>query len=169
MTVLADSAYGSGQFRAELGSRGHTDRVKPAPSRPAVPGGFTVDDFTVDHDAGAATCPNRVTKKISPSGWATFGAACTDCPLRARCTRSRDGQALEIRPHDALQRAVRRSRHRPGLADRIPTTPADGRTHHRLAGPRQPARALPRRNQEQPLAAPPRRGAQPAPAPSISA
>ena len=76
VTVLADSAYGSGQFRAELGERGHTDRVKPAPSRPAVPGGFTVDDFTVDHDAGAATCPNGVTKKISPSGWATFGAAC---------------------------------------------------------------------------------------------
>jgi IS5 family transposase len=114
VTVLADSAYGSGQFRAELGERGHTDRVKPAPSRPAVPGGFTVDDFTVDHDAGAATCPNGVTKKISPSGWATFGAACTDCPLRARCTRSRDGKALRIRPHDALQRAVRQAATDPG-------------------------------------------------------
>ena len=31
VTVLADSAYGSGEFRAELAERGHIDRVKPAP------------------------------------------------------------------------------------------------------------------------------------------
>src|SRR5439155_16486515 len=31
VTVLADSAYGSGDFRCELAERGHTDRVKPAP------------------------------------------------------------------------------------------------------------------------------------------
>ena len=29
--VLADSAYGSGQFRAELAKRGHVDLVKPIP------------------------------------------------------------------------------------------------------------------------------------------
>ena len=40
--VLADSAYGSGQFRAELAARGHVDVVKPAPTRPAIAGGFTV-------------------------------------------------------------------------------------------------------------------------------
>ena len=47
VTVLADSAYGSGELRAELSERGHSDRVKPAPTRSAVPDGFTVDDFTV--------------------------------------------------------------------------------------------------------------------------
>ena len=31
VTVLADSAYGSGDFRAELADQGHIDRVKPAP------------------------------------------------------------------------------------------------------------------------------------------
>lgn len=107
VTVLADSAYGSGELRAELGKRGHTDRVKPAPTRSAVPDGFTVDDFTVNHAAGTATCPNGVTRKISRTGVATFKAACTDCPLRARCTRSRTGKSLKIRPHDALQRAAR--------------------------------------------------------------
>ena len=110
VTVLADSAYGSGEFRAQLGERGHTDRVKPAPTRPGVPGGYTVDDFTVDHDQQTATCPAGVTRKISPrAGYATFGAACTGCPLRARCTRSRTGKSLKIRPHDALQRAARRA------------------------------------------------------------
>jgi IS5 family transposase len=110
VTVLADSAYGSGEFRAELGERGLTDRVKPAPARSAVPGGFSVDDFTVDHDQQTATCPAGVTRKISPrAGYATFGAACTGCPLRARCTRSRTGKSLKVRPHDALQRAARRA------------------------------------------------------------
>jgi IS5 family transposase len=113
VTVLADSAYGSGEFRAELARRGHLDRVKPAPTRAAVPGGFTVDDFTVEHDQQTATCPAGVTRRISTAGYATFGAACTGCPLRARCTRSRTGKSLKIRPHDARQRAARHAAHDP--------------------------------------------------------
>ena len=105
--VFADSAYGSGEFRAELAERGHTDLVKPAPTRAAVPGGFTVDEFTIDHDARTATCPAGITRPISGNGRATFGAACGVCPLRARCTRSRTGKTLKIRPHDARQRAAR--------------------------------------------------------------
>jgi IS5 family transposase len=105
--VLADSAYGSGDFRAELAERGHVDLVKPAPTRAAVPGGFTVDDFTVDHDARTATCPAGTTRAITPAGNAKFGAACTGCPQRAQCTRSRTGKTLKIRPHDARQRAAR--------------------------------------------------------------
>jgi IS5 family transposase len=108
VTVLGDSAYGTGEFRDELGKRGHTDRVKPVPCRESVPGGgLTVDDFTIDHTTGTATCPNGVTRKISRTGIATFKAACTGCPLRTRCTRSRHGKSLKIRPHDALQRAAR--------------------------------------------------------------
>jgi len=123
VTVLADSAYGSGEFRAELADRKHVDRVKPAPTRAAVPGGFTVDDFSVDHAAGTATCPAGVTRTISRrAGHATFGAACTGCPLRARCTRARAGKSLKIRPHDALQRAARR-------AARDPAWQAEYRQH----------------------------------------
>jgi hypothetical protein len=106
--VLADSAYGSGDFRAALASAGHVDLVKPAPVRPAVAGGFSVDDFSVDHAAGTATCPAGNTRPISPSGVATFRSACKSCPLIARCTASRDGKQLKVRPHDALQRAARR-------------------------------------------------------------
>jgi hypothetical protein len=99
VTVLADSAYGSGQFRAELAERGHTDRVKPAPVPRVIPGGFTVDDFTVDHAAGTATCPHGLTRPISGTGFATFGARCAHCPLRARCTRSRKGKKLKVGAH----------------------------------------------------------------------
>jgi IS5 family transposase len=123
VTVLGDSAYGTGEFRNELGERAHTDRVKPAPCRESVPGGgLSVDDFTIDHAAGIATCPNGLTRTISSRGYATFGAACTDCPLRGRCTRSRTGKSLKIRPHDALQRAAR-------VAARDPVWLAEYRQH----------------------------------------
>lgn len=110
MTVLGDWAYGSGEFGDELGQRGHTDRVKPASCRESVAGGgLSVEDFTIDHTAGTATCPNGITPKISPSGVATFKSACAGCPLRPRCTRSRAGKSLKIGPYDALQRAARQA------------------------------------------------------------
>jgi transposase len=107
VTVLADSAYGSGELRAEIADRGHVDLVKPAPTRPAVPGGFTVDDFSVDHANRIATCPAGITRNISRTGYATFGAACRGCPLRARCTTSATGKSLKVNTHDKLQRAAR--------------------------------------------------------------
>ena len=58
VTVLGDSAYGSGEFRAHLAEAKHVDRVKSAPLRPAVAEGFTIDDFIVDHTARTATCPS---------------------------------------------------------------------------------------------------------------
>jgi hypothetical protein len=109
VTVLADSAYGSGPFRTELAERGHLDRVKPRPPQSAIPGGFTVDDFTVDHTTGTATCPNGLTRTISRTGFATFGVACADCPLQARCTRDRTGRTLRIGIHDERLRAARRA------------------------------------------------------------
>jgi IS5 family transposase len=109
VTVLADAAYGSGEFRTQLAARGHTDRVDPPLARRVVTGGFTVDDFIVDHDNRAATCPNGQTRPLSPSGAAFFGKACSHCPLRARCTRSRTGKILHTGPHDALQRAARQA------------------------------------------------------------
>jgi hypothetical protein len=125
VTVFADSAYGSGEFRAALADRKHLDRVKPAPTRTAIPGGFSVEDFTVEHATGIATCPAGLTRRISRAGYATFGAACACCPLRARCTTSATGKSLKIRPHDALQRAARH-------AARDPRWQAEYRQHRPL-------------------------------------
>jgi hypothetical protein len=109
VTVLADAAYGSGEFRAQLAARGHTDRVDPPRARRPFDGGFTVDDFTVDHNQRTATCPQGLTRPISRSGNAFFGKACSHCPLQARCTRSRTGKNLHVGPYDALQRAARQA------------------------------------------------------------
>src|SRR5438270_2711828 len=74
--VLADSAYGTGDALAALAHAGHTAVIKPWPLRPAVTGGFTLDDFTVEEIAGTATCPKGVTRPISATRAVTFGAAC---------------------------------------------------------------------------------------------
>jgi hypothetical protein len=106
--VLGDSAYGTGEARAALANAGHTAVIKPAPLRPAVPGGFTTDEFTVDATAATVTCPAGITRPIPPSRGVTFGAACRDCPLRPRCTTAKDGRSLTLHHHDALLRAARR-------------------------------------------------------------
>ena len=52
-----------------------TPLLKPWPLRPAVPGGFTIDDFTHDPDARTLTCPAGVTRPLSPKNNVTFGIA----------------------------------------------------------------------------------------------
>src|SRR6266566_3872153 len=116
--VYGDSAYGTGDLRAALAEGGHTAVIKPKPLKPAVAGGFTLDDFTVDETAGAVTCPAGVTRPISARRNVTFGAACRGCPLRARCTTNKHGRALILHEHDALLRAARaRWSTQPGLRE----------------------------------------------------
>ena len=106
--VLADSAYGSGEFRAHLAERGHTTTIKPLPLTSSIPGGFTVDDFAVDLAAMTATCPNGITVAISArSRQARFGRRCAGCPLRQRCTRAVDGKILTVHEHHELLAAAR--------------------------------------------------------------
>jgi hypothetical protein len=105
--VYGDSAYGTGGLRAFLTKAGHQAVIKPGPLKPAVEGGFTLDDFTVDESAGTVTCPAGITRPISARRNVTFGAACRGCPLRARCTTSKHGRALILHEHDALLRAAR--------------------------------------------------------------
>ena len=105
--VYCDSAYGTGDLRAALARAGHQAVIKPGPLQPAVEGGFTLDDFTVDETASTVTCPAGTTRPISARRNVTFGAACRGCPLRARCTTSKTGRALILHEHDALLRAAR--------------------------------------------------------------
>jgi len=107
LEVLGDAAYGTGELLDTLQQAGHTALIKPWPLRPAVDGGFTIDDFTVDEAAATVSCPNRVTRPITATRAVIFGARCRGCPLRARCTTSAKGRTLRLHPHDALQRAHR--------------------------------------------------------------
>jgi Transposase domain (DUF772)/Transposase DDE domain len=107
--VYGDSAYGTGDLRATLAQAGHTAIIKPKALKPAVEGGFTLDDFTVDETAAAVTCPAGITRPVTVRRNVTFGAACRGCPLRHRCTTSKHGRALILHQHDALLRAARAS------------------------------------------------------------
>ena len=113
VTVLGDSAYGTGAARAALAEAGHSAVIKPPPLRPAVPGGFTLDDFTGDPVAGTVTCPNGLTRTITPRRSVIFGAGCRGCPLRARCTIRTDGRTLNLHQHETFLRAARRQAETP--------------------------------------------------------
>ena len=102
-----DSAYGTGDLRAAIGKAGHQAVIKPKPVQPAVEGGFTVDDFTVDAVAGTVTCPAGITRQVTARNAVIFGAACRGCPLRGRCTTAKDGRTLHLHEHDGLLRAAR--------------------------------------------------------------
>jgi hypothetical protein len=104
-----DSAYGTGELRAALHQAGHTAVIKPGPLKPAIAGGFTIDDFTADEAAGTVTCPAGITRPITAARSVIFGAACRTCPLRGRCTTRKGGRTLNLTEHDALLRAARRA------------------------------------------------------------
>jgi hypothetical protein len=107
LEFYCDSAYGSGEARAAYRDAGHDTVIKPGPLRPAVPGGFTLDDFTIDEQAGTVTCPAGLTRPVTRTRTVTFGAACAGCPLRPRCTTAKDGRSMTIHPHEDLLRAAR--------------------------------------------------------------
>ncbi len=106
--VLGDSAYGTGQARADLAAAGHHVVIKPLPLRPPVPDGFTLDDFAIDFTTQRVTCPAGHTKAITTSRSFGFGVLCRDCPLRSRCTTSKTGRSLTLHQHEQLLRAARR-------------------------------------------------------------
>ncbi len=103
LDVLADSAYGSGDSLAKLADNKHRILIKPWPlARNPNLGDdqFNRDDFTIDYTARTVTCPNEITTHISPTGIATFGAKCRDCPVRTRCTSAIDGKTFLVSEHD---------------------------------------------------------------------
>jgi hypothetical protein len=124
LEVYGDSAYGSGQARADYRAAGHDTVIKPGPVRPAVPGGFTPDDFRIDERAGTVTCPNGISRPMSKTRTVTFGAACAACPLRGRCTTAKDGRSMTIHPHEDLLRAARAQARTPEFRHAYPTRSA---------------------------------------------
>ena len=108
LEVLGDSAYGGGATRAALHAAGHTQTIKPLPLASAVPGGFTIHDFRIDHQAGMVRCPVGATAPITSSGRVSFARHCQGCPLRRRCTTAKGGRTIHLHPHEDELRAARR-------------------------------------------------------------
>jgi hypothetical protein len=75
---------------------------------PAVAGGYTLDDFTIDLDAMTVTCPEQITVTISAkTRTARFGTACDRCPVRQQCTNAKSGRVIKVHPNHALLAAAR--------------------------------------------------------------
>jgi IS5 family transposase len=107
LTWYGDSAYGTGDLRGAICDAGHDAVIKPKPLQAPVKGGFTIDDFTVNEQAGTVTCPAGHTVALSRTRVATFGVRCRDCPLRDRCTTCKTGRKLVLHQRDDLLRAAR--------------------------------------------------------------
>jgi IS5 family transposase len=105
--VLGDSAYGTSELRHHLADRDMTAVIKPPPLRPAVEGGYTLDDFAINETARTVTCPAGITVRLTARRRASFGHHCSACPLRDRCTTAARGRVIVLHPHHALLAAAR--------------------------------------------------------------
>jgi Transposase DDE domain/Transposase domain (DUF772) len=112
--VYGDSAYGTGPLLASLHAASIDPLVKV--QAPVAPGGhFTKDQFQIDLAAGTITCPAQRTAAIVYSadprnrhhGQASFGPACSSCPLRAQCTKAAAGRTITITAYEAELAAAR--------------------------------------------------------------
>jgi hypothetical protein len=122
-TVYGDSAYGTGPLLVSLHTASSDPRVK-IQAAVAPRGHFTKDQFQIDLAAGVVTCPAKRTAPIvyNPNprhrhhGQASFGPACTTCPLRGRCTSARAGRTITITAYEHELAAARARQADPDLA-----------------------------------------------------
>ena len=140
LTLLAhETRTGRGARRLRLRHRRHARRasltpgtpplIKPWPLRPAVPGGFTIDDFDVDGPAPAPSPAPTPSPGRSPATGARSSAPPARLPAASPMHHRRSGRTLAAAEHHALLRAHRRPGRRPRLPGHLPPASAHGRTH----------------------------------------
>jgi hypothetical protein len=109
--TVGDCAYGSGETRQEFAEAGRVLHAK-VPQESCNGECFPKSRFVIDLEKKTVTCPNGVTSgkytQDKEGGMLFhFGAACAACPLRAQCTRARDGRQVRVHPQEALLREAR--------------------------------------------------------------
>jgi hypothetical protein len=126
-SVYGDNAYGTGAFHDRLDHAGIESKCKT--QQPNTAGGlFTKDAFEIDLDADTVSCPAGNTAPIrrgaDGAGTASFGEACTGCPLREQCTKAAGGRSISIGAHEQQLAAARaRQRDPDWVADYRATRP----------------------------------------------
>jgi len=113
--VYGDASYGTADLVEKLEAAGIEANTKVQPPSPPRVGMFSQDDFVVDAKAGTVQCPRGILVQLRPkadgSRTAEFAGHCPDCPMRARCTQSKDGRTVRLHPkHEVLERARKRQR-----------------------------------------------------------
>ncbi|HEX4280391.1 MAG TPA: IS1182 family transposase [Solirubrobacteraceae bacterium] len=113
--VYGDASYGTADLVEKVEAAGVEANMKVQPPSPPRVGMFSQDDFDVDTQAGAVTCPRgvRVVLRTALDGTqlADFGEHCEGCPMRPKCTASKEGRSVRLhRKHAVLDRARKRQR-----------------------------------------------------------
>lgn len=102
--VFGDAAYGTGELLKQLEGQVVSNLKVQAPVAPN--GIFSKEEFHVDLDGGAVTCPAGKRVLIRPrsdgGGIASFGAHCATCPMRPKCTTSKAGRNINVHPQERL-------------------------------------------------------------------
>jgi transposase len=109
--TLADGAYGDGETRQAFADAGRRLVAKVPAEQNG--GRFTKSDFTLDLEAGTASCPGGQQSRDfwpRPGGGGLFRFApdvCAACPLRAHCLKGQGGRSVRIHPQEQLLQAAR--------------------------------------------------------------
>ena len=120
--AIGDAAYGDGGTRQAFADAGRT-LIARVPGRPNT-ARFPKQDFAIDLEAGACTCPaGNVTRTVRSAGTRTdragrshplavfhFDAAvCGGCPLRSQCVAAGagKGRTVSLHPQEALLQQAR--------------------------------------------------------------
>jgi hypothetical protein len=113
--IYGDASYGTADLVEKVEAAGVEANLKVQPPSPPRVGLFSQDDFAVDTQAGTVICPRGVLVVLRTaadgSKLADFGEHCDGCPMRPRCTASKQGRSLRLHPkHAVLDRARKRQR-----------------------------------------------------------
>jgi hypothetical protein len=125
--VYGDHAYGTGGLHDRLERSGIESRCKT--QQPVAAGGmFAKDRFDIDLQHDTVSCPAGHTAPIrrgsDGTGTASFGPACTGCPLREQCTKAAGGRTVSVGIHEQqLADARARQQHPDWVADYRTTRP----------------------------------------------
>ena len=124
--VYGDASYGTADLVEKVQAAGlEADMKVQAPSPPRK-GMYSQDDFAIDLHAGTVTCPRGilVVLRTVPDGSrvAQFGTQCSDCPMRSRCTTSKEGRSVRLHPKHAVLDRERKRQRDPGWLARYRAT-----------------------------------------------
>jgi hypothetical protein len=113
--VFGDASYGTAEIVERLEAANVEVFVKVQEPAPPKKGYFSKSDFDVDLEAQTVRCPAgklvviRAVNGGDVVGRASFGTHCSDCPLKDKCTTSKEGRVVRIHCNeDTLQRNRKR-------------------------------------------------------------
>jgi hypothetical protein len=92
--------------------------MKASTSWQASDSGYQLENFSIDWDGQQVTCPNGKCSSVWYPDWSPTGlpvirvefrnSDCKPCPARSRCTTSKRGRGITLRPqieHETIQQA----------------------------------------------------------------